>query len=112
MNFQGWAGDKRRNVLLGDCFESRGHRFTGDPGLKGVQISFPSGCLSAERYSSPAPDQGASVDHRFRFVAFLIISTRERVRRRVQRLVRLGFILSATAFGRPAFRSKRTYQAH
>ena len=49
MNLQGWAGDKRRNVLLGDCFESCGHRFTGDPGLKGVQISFPSGCFSAER---------------------------------------------------------------
>ena len=54
MNLQGWAGDKRRNVLLGDCFESCGHRFTGDPGLKGVQISFPSGCFSAERPRSLA----------------------------------------------------------
>lgn len=51
MNLQGWAGDKRRNVLLGDCFESCGHRFTGDPGLKGVQISFPSGSFSAEQCS-------------------------------------------------------------
>ncbi len=62
MNLQGWAGDKRRNVLLGDCFESCGHRFTGDPGLKGVQISFPSGSFSAERLSPLTPARGRGFD--------------------------------------------------
>jgi hypothetical protein len=51
MNLQGLAGDKRRDALVGDCFEYCGHRFTGGPGLKEVHISFPSGCFSSERLS-------------------------------------------------------------
>jgi hypothetical protein len=56
MNLQGLAGDKRRDALVGDCFEYCGHRFTGGPGLKEVHISFPSGCFSSERKSSSAAD--------------------------------------------------------
>ena len=76
MNLQGWAGDKRRNVLLGDCFESCGHRFTGDPGLKGVQISFPSGCFSAERQGSAAGYRQRPFDFKVEVVIVMTISTR------------------------------------
>jgi hypothetical protein len=64
MNLQGLAGDKRRNVLVGGCFESCGHRFTGGPGLKEVQISFPSGCFSAETLWLPVePGVAFQVSH-------------------------------------------------
>ena len=88
----GVAGSLKRDVVVVDLVARSGIR---RPASQRIAIILSAKLcrfkddfhFKAERPRSPAPNQRARADLRVRFVAFFTVSTRQRVRRRVHRLV-------------------------